>query len=108
MPLALRHRLPKPDCVSRRPIPAQRSIRTPIPRFSPPPTAWRSEERRVGNECVSPCRSRCSPYPLLSIFLSSFFIFFSFFFFFFSFFFFFFFLFFFFFFFFFFLFFFFL
>src|SRR3546814_14992602 len=23
----------------------------------------RSEERRVGNECVSPCRSRWSPYP---------------------------------------------
>src|SRR3546814_3279031 len=22
----------------------------------------RSEERRVGTECVSPCRSRCSPY----------------------------------------------
>src|SRR3546814_12330048 len=24
----------------------------------------RSEERRVGKECVSPCRSRWSPYPL--------------------------------------------
>src|SRR3546814_3402179 len=24
--------------------------------------AWRSEERRVGKECVSPCRSRWSPY----------------------------------------------
>src|SRR3546814_16495430 len=23
---------------------------------------WRSEERRVGNECVSTCRSRWSPY----------------------------------------------
>src|SRR3546814_17943460 len=23
----------------------------------------RSEERRVGKECVSPCRSGCSPYP---------------------------------------------
>src|SRR3546814_18845117 len=23
--------------------------------------ARRSEERRVGNECVTPCRSRCSP-----------------------------------------------
>src|SRR3546814_20739150 len=23
----------------------------------------RSEERRVGNECVSTCRSRCAPYP---------------------------------------------
>src|SRR3546814_16944228 len=25
--------------------------------------AWRSEERRVGKECVSTCRSRWSPYP---------------------------------------------
>src|SRR3546814_12527218 len=27
------------------------------------PFAGRSEERRVGNECVSTCRSRWSPYP---------------------------------------------
>src|SRR3546814_5433075 len=26
------------------------------------PTELRSEERRVGKECVSTCRSRCSPY----------------------------------------------
>src|SRR3546814_13626050 len=26
------------------------------------PTLYRSEERRVGKECVSTCRSRCSPY----------------------------------------------
>src|SRR3546814_19153323 len=26
------------------------------------PAAWRSEERRVGKECVSTCRSRWSPY----------------------------------------------
>src|SRR3546814_15562935 len=25
-------------------------------------TSWRSEERRVGKECVSTCRSRWSPY----------------------------------------------
>src|SRR3546814_12160191 len=25
-------------------------------------TVWRSEERRVGKECVSTCRSRWSPY----------------------------------------------
>src|SRR3546814_12908657 len=25
--------------------------------------AWRSEERRVGKECVSTCRSRWRPYP---------------------------------------------
>src|SRR3546814_2922139 len=27
------------------------------------PTTFRSEERRVGKECVSTCRSRWSPYP---------------------------------------------
>src|SRR3546814_16049619 len=27
-----------------------------------PQILQRSEERRVGNECVSTCRSRCSPY----------------------------------------------
>src|SRR3546814_15234279 len=26
------------------------------------PVQWRSEERRVGKECVSTCRSRWSPY----------------------------------------------
>src|SRR3546814_11305511 len=30
-------------------------------RFSPPRPAFRSEERRVGKECVSTCRSRGSP-----------------------------------------------
>src|SRR3546814_15050810 len=29
---------------------------------SPTQPRVRSEERRVGTECVSPCRSRCSPY----------------------------------------------
>src|SRR3546814_16619520 len=32
-----------------------------LPDF-PHPFASRSEERRVGQECVSPCRSRWSPY----------------------------------------------
>src|SRR3546814_17541262 len=27
-----------------------------------PAFGWRTEERRVGSECVSPCRSRWSPY----------------------------------------------
>src|SRR3546814_12345812 len=27
-----------------------------------PSTPWRSEDRRVGKECVTPCRSLCSPY----------------------------------------------
>src|SRR3546814_12009707 len=27
-----------------------------------PPEVWRSAERRVGEECVSKCRSRWSPY----------------------------------------------
>src|SRR3546814_14586483 len=37
---------------------------TPNPFLDQPGYAlWdRSEERRVGNECVSTCRSRCSPY----------------------------------------------
>src|SRR3546814_14803237 len=37
-----------------------------LPRFSPLViglTLLRSEERRVGKECVSTCRSRWSPYP---------------------------------------------
>src|SRR3546814_5509470 len=29
---------------------------------APPLYGTRSEERRVGKECVSTCRSRCSPY----------------------------------------------
>src|SRR3546814_6174174 len=29
---------------------------------APTASAWRSEERRVGKECVSKCRSRWSPY----------------------------------------------
>src|SRR3546814_13705885 len=36
-----------------------RAIRLLIPRDEP---LQRSEERRVGKECVSTCRSRCSPY----------------------------------------------
>src|SRR3546814_18525559 len=31
--------------------------------LAPIPLAFRSEERRVGKECVSTCRSRWSPYP---------------------------------------------
>src|SRR3546814_15278022 len=34
----------------------------PVPAAAPL-LGYRSEERRVGNECVSPCRSRWSPYP---------------------------------------------
>src|SRR3546814_20484943 len=33
------------------------------PTFSTEEFQERSEERRVGNECVSTCRSRWSPYP---------------------------------------------
>src|SRR3546814_17026373 len=45
-----------------------RNIRTSAPPSSrletlaPPPSLRRSEERRVGKECVSTCRSRWSPY----------------------------------------------
>src|SRR3546814_18244402 len=39
------------------------AIRNGIKEFSDWPTIpQRSEERRVGTECVSTCRSRCSPY----------------------------------------------
>src|SRR3546814_14271406 len=31
--------------------------------IDPEGVLWRSEERRVGKECVSTCRSRWSPYP---------------------------------------------
>src|SRR3546814_10967775 len=34
-----------------------------IARTNVAPTAGRSEERRVGKECVSTCRSRWAPYP---------------------------------------------
>src|SRR3546814_12155289 len=49
-----------------------RSVRTPLPPEDRAPgardrnqsRAWpRSDERRVGNECVRTCRSRWSPYP---------------------------------------------
>ena len=30
--------------------------------FAPSAAAWRSEERRVGKECLTQCRSRWSPY----------------------------------------------
>src|SRR3546814_15638745 len=36
--------------------------RTGVRMMIPSVSAFRSEERRVGKECVSPCRSRGSPY----------------------------------------------
>src|SRR3546814_7294135 len=33
-----------------------------VAKFAAMAQAWRSEERRVGKECVSTCRSRWSPY----------------------------------------------
>src|SRR3546814_12604300 len=42
---------------------ADRPWRVPHP-FTLPATRERSEERRVGKECVSPCRSRWTPYHL--------------------------------------------
>src|SRR3546814_16628017 len=38
--------------------------RVPSPKGDPSSRLQRSEERRVGNECVSTCRSRWSPYHL--------------------------------------------
>src|SRR3546814_20595815 len=53
--------------------PMANSVVTVLPTGMPPPSYMactaaasvlgRSEERRVGKECVSPCRSRWSPYP---------------------------------------------
>src|SRR3546814_4723138 len=61
---------PMPDCLT--PPKGAEAVET-IPEFMPTipdsiPSAtrqqrWRSEERRVGKECVSTCRSRWSPYP---------------------------------------------
>src|SRR3546814_2520938 len=36
--------------------------RAPVAGYTPPTILRRSEERRVGKECVSTCRSRWSPY----------------------------------------------
>src|SRR3546814_10360998 len=46
---------PLPASIPPQAVPAPR----PAYRATPP---WRSEERRVGKECVSTCRSRWSPY----------------------------------------------
>src|SRR3546814_8344694 len=43
-------------------IASKRSKRFPRPVLPRPTAAERSEERRVGKECVSTCRSRWSPY----------------------------------------------
>src|SRR3546814_15272434 len=42
-----------------------RRRRLPLLQFAPLAAGllFRSEQRRVGKECVSTCRSRCSPYP---------------------------------------------
>src|SRR3546814_4091874 len=54
---------------SRSPVSRPVSLRFLSPSHRPPlkppdlkPIPQRSEERRVGKECVSPCRSRWSPY----------------------------------------------
>src|SRR3546814_18814367 len=44
------------------PLRAERAI-SPIVKRTGGPARYRSEERRVGKECVSTCRSRWSPYP---------------------------------------------
>src|SRR3546814_12468606 len=42
--------------------PPRRKLIRPCPPVAPPWPIMRSEERRVGKECVSTCRSRWSPY----------------------------------------------
>src|SRR3546814_12503224 len=49
--------------VARPAITASSSLPAPLwPRSYRQPDPWRSEESRVGKECVSTCRSRWSPY----------------------------------------------
>src|SRR3546814_13886571 len=63
-------RRPKPPVISWRAVPAPEPERLPVlplRRLLPPAdrrlrARARSEERRVGKECVSTCRSRWSPY----------------------------------------------
>src|SRR3546814_10925768 len=50
------------SAVPRRARRAQRTTRKSKPRNRRRPRSARSEERRVGKECVSTCRSRWSPY----------------------------------------------
>src|SRR3546814_20600919 len=47
----------KPIAIVETPVPL------PLPGQLQPPPSVRSEESRVGNECVGTCRSRWSPYP---------------------------------------------
>src|SRR3546814_18026927 len=49
--LVARHRIDSP------PLPVKLTEKPPVPTY-----AIRSEERRVGKECVSTCRSRWAPY----------------------------------------------
>src|SRR3546814_9690775 len=53
----------RPPDAPRRPPPARHRLPKPAPRaLRPTSPPMRSEERRVGKECVSTCRSRWSPY----------------------------------------------
>src|SRR3546814_12784980 len=56
-PSRSQRRWPRKPRLSRKPRPSRRRL----PKRSPP-RKLRSEERRVGKECVSTCRSRWSPY----------------------------------------------
>src|SRR3546814_13344993 len=56
--VALRHRRPVAHCGHRLFANAERHLRT----IADLQSLYRSEERRVGKECVSTCRSRWSPY----------------------------------------------
>src|SRR3546814_5912128 len=49
--------------LSRATVPPRYSATPPFETTDNPGTDPRSEERRVGNECVSTCRSRWTPYP---------------------------------------------
>src|SRR3546814_19493014 len=52
---------PRPG--DRKAVPAQPALRVPeLPLYGQTYASRRSEERRVGKECVRPCRYRWSPY----------------------------------------------
>ena len=56
------HGEPLPDVVQTLRMAGADVIEVPVYRWVPPSDTGRSEERRVGKECSSPCRSRWSPY----------------------------------------------
>src|SRR3546814_12969920 len=57
----LRHYYPKEHCLEREPLQIEADVWGLVDQ-KPDIYSFRSEERRVGKECVNTCRSRWSPY----------------------------------------------